>query len=412
MANTINELTQYLYGGCPPYIYSDIGGLDRWTWFILANLLSLAAICPFVGSLSDIFGRRWVAIIGGTLLIIGNCICATAQTMNIFIAGQVFNGVGAGINELTALAATSEMAPTRKRGLYVGALIFSIVPFVPSVLYAQLIAYHSSWRYCGLIAGIWAFAGTALVACFYFPPPRVNSSGLTRMETIKQVDWIGGLLSVSGTLLFMMGLQWGGYQYPWVSVHVMVPLFLGLVLIIAFFIHQWKFAKNPMFPKRLRQNPRVLALTLIITFISGANFFAVLMFWPTQAYNMYGHDPVGVGLRGLPIGFAVMIGGVVCLVLITVTGGKIRMLMVASTILMTLRTGLMSLARPDNIGPVIAILIVAGLGIGGILVPASIITTIICPDDLIATVSALTLSIRVLGGAVGYAVSTYCAYVI
>ena len=29
-------------------------------------------------------------------------------------------------------------------------------------------------------------------------------------------------------------------------------------------------------------------------------------------------------------------------------------------------------------------------------------TTIICPDDLIATVAALTLSIRVVGGAIGY----------
>lgn len=45
-----------------------------------------------------------------------------------------------------------------------------------------------------------------------------------------------------------------------------------------------------------------------------------------------------------------------------------------------------------------------GLGIGGIVVPASIITTIICPDDLIATVTALTLSIRVIGGSVGYCV--------
>ena len=79
------------------------------------------------------------------------------------------------------------------------------------------------------------------------------------------------------------------------------------------------------------------------------------------------------------------------------------MLMIGSTMLMTLGTGLMALAKPDNIGPVIVILIVAGLGIGGILVPASIITTIVCPDDLIATVSALTLSIRVLGGAIGYA---------
>ena len=194
----------------------------------------------------------------------------------------------------------------------------------------------------------------------------------------------------------------GGYQYPWASTHVLVPLILGAVLIIAFIVWEARFAVNPMFPKRLQQNPRVLALTLAITFISGANFFAVLMFWPTQAYNMYGHDPVGVGVRGLPIGFAVMFGGVACLIALTLTGGKIRLLMIISTVLMTLGTGLMALARPDNIGPVIVILIVAGLGIGGILVPASIITTIICPDDLIATVSALTLSIRVLGGAIGY----------
>jgi len=131
---------------CPPYIYGDIGGTDRWTWFVIANLLSLAAICPFVGSISDIIGRRYVALLGGTFLIIGNIICATAHTMNVFIGGMVFNGVGAGINELTALAATSEMAPTRKRGIYVSGLIFTIVPFCPSVLWAQLIAFHSTWR--------------------------------------------------------------------------------------------------------------------------------------------------------------------------------------------------------------------------------------------------------------------------
>lgn len=50
------------------------------------------------------------------------------------------------------------------------------------------------------------------------------------------------------------------------------------------------------------------------------------------------------------------------------------------------------------------ILVLAGLGIGGIVVPASIITMIVCPDDLIATVAALTLSIRVIGGSTGYSI--------
>lgn len=49
-------------------------------------------------------------------------------------------GAGAGVSELTALAVTSELAPTRKRGAYVAVLIFTILPFVPSGVYAQLIA--------------------------------------------------------------------------------------------------------------------------------------------------------------------------------------------------------------------------------------------------------------------------------
>lgn len=64
----------------------------------------------------------------------------------------------------------------------------------------------------------------------------------------------------------------------------------------------------------------------------------------------------------------------------------------------------MAALRLDNIWVVYLVLTIAGLGIGGIVVPASIITTIICPDELIATVAALTLSIRVLGGAIGYTI--------
>ena len=52
---------------------------------VLANLLALAAICPFVGSLSDLMGRRYVALTGAAFLIIGIIISSTAKTMNNFI---------------------------------------------------------------------------------------------------------------------------------------------------------------------------------------------------------------------------------------------------------------------------------------------------------------------------------------
>ena len=41
---------------------------------------------------------------------------------------------------------------------------------------------------------------------------------------------------------------------------------------------------------------------------------------------------------------------------------------------------------------------------GGVLVPAATIAITVCPDNLIATCVALSLSIRVIGGSIGYAI--------
>lgn len=318
---------------------------------------------------------------------------------------MTFSGVGAGICELTSLAVTSELAPTRKRGKYVSILVFTIIPFCPSVLWAQLIASYAGWRWCTLLCGLWAVVGFVGTLFFYFPPPRPNSRGLTRKEIIGEIDFVGGALSIVGMILFLAGLQWGGYQYKWSSAHVLAPLILGAILLfIAFPIWETKFAKFPMFPSRMKKEARILTLTLIITAISGANFFSVIMFWPTQAFNVYGHDPVGVGIRGIPIGFSILAGACIVLWLLSVFRGHNRELMIFSSVLMTAGCGALGCATRFNLSTLWGLLILGGLGIGGIVVPASIMTTIICPDDIIATVAALTLSIRVIGGCIGYTV--------
>ena len=144
-------------------------------------------------------------------------------------------------------------------------------------------------------------------------------------------------------------------------------------MIVAFIV--WEgYAPHPMFPARLRQDPRILSLTLVITFISGANFFSILMFWPTQAFNVYGHDPVGVGIRGLPVTFGVLGGAVIVLWLLSVFRGHNKELMIASSVLMTAGCGSLAVATADNLHVLWGLLVLAGLGIGGIVVPASIIS--------------------------------------
>ena len=68
----------------------------------------------------------------------------------------------------------------------------------------------------------------------------------------------------------------------------MVPFVLGLVLIIAFFV--WEvYAPYPMVPRALfHKAKQTMIVILLITFLSGGNYFVMLLFWPTQVYNVYG----------------------------------------------------------------------------------------------------------------------------
>ena len=58
---------------------------------VLAYLLSLAGICPFVGSMSDIMGRRWVAITGAVFVVLGMIVSSTAKVMNSFIGQSTWS---------------------------------------------------------------------------------------------------------------------------------------------------------------------------------------------------------------------------------------------------------------------------------------------------------------------------------
>ena len=131
--------------------------------------------------------------------------------MNVAVGGMVICGLGAGLNELIAIAGTSEMVPKAKRGTYVGAIVATILPFCPSVLYAQLIAAASSWRYIGVLVGVWNLIGLITLFAFYKDPARLVP-WRPKMEILREVDFVGGILSTLGVTCFMLGLQWGASQ--------------------------------------------------------------------------------------------------------------------------------------------------------------------------------------------------------
>jgi hypothetical protein len=64
----------------------------------------------------------------------------------------------------------------------------------------------------------------------------------------------------------------------------------------------------------------------------------------------------------------------------------------------------MAAVKVDNLQAMFAPLVLVCFGCGAVIVPCQVIASVVCPDDLIATVFALTISVRIVGSALGYAI--------
>lgn len=114
------------------YMVEDIGGQGSEAWVAISYTLSLAAICPFAGAVSDLMGRRYASLLGAGLVVVGMIIVGTAHRINVAIGGMAIAGVGAGLAELIGTAGVAELAPVESRGKYIGLIYTMILPFAAS----------------------------------------------------------------------------------------------------------------------------------------------------------------------------------------------------------------------------------------------------------------------------------------
>lgn len=74
----------------------------------------------------------------------------------------------------------------------------------------------------------------------------------------------------------LVALQAGGYTHPWTSAYVLAQLIIGILLIIAFVIWEWKGAKVPMVPRELFQGQQTIGVTFLLLFVAGMNFYSLI----------------------------------------------------------------------------------------------------------------------------------------
>ncbi|KAK5725874.1 hypothetical protein LTR15_004064 [Elasticomyces elasticus] len=404
MLYTGSQVPLYFAGATLSFIAADIGRADAIGWIPVANTLAIAAVCPFVGYLQDLFGKRYIALFGAVLLCVGCAVLGTAHNLSQALAGMALSGAGAGVGELTGLAGLAETVPVRLRGYSLAVLTAFVLPFCPYVLYAELFSHASSWRWGAWISLIYnGIVGIGLLFT-YFPHAHVRADGLSWQAVVKRIDFAGGALSITGLTLLLVALQAGGYTHPWESAYVLCPLLFGIALLGGWILWEAKFAKHPMVPKELFMGQRVVALAYVVAFIGGMSFFSLLNFWPLTISNVWDPIPVKIGLRAIPAGFATAIGAIFWNAMLSTWPGGAREILVIAAGFLTAFGGSLAIMSPENIVATIAVGIGAAFGVGGVLVPSATIAMIAAPDALITTCAALSLSVRAVGGAIGYSI--------
>jgi MFS family permease len=157
----------------------------------------------------------------------------------------------------------------KARGYYLALVTGFVLPFTPYLLYAQLLSTYHTWRWgiwiCLIWNGIW-FAG---ILVLYFPQSQTRAKGAAAREILGKIDYVGGFLSITGLVLFLVALQAGGYSHPWASAYVLCTLIIGFLLIVAFVVWELKFCKDPMVPHEMFKGQRIVGMAYGIAFVAG-----------------------------------------------------------------------------------------------------------------------------------------------
>jgi hypothetical protein len=93
--------------------------------------------------------------------------------------------------------------PVKYRGYSLALVTAFVIPFCPYLLYVELWSYSEpiGWRWGPWVALIFnGIVGLGLTFT-YFPHNHSRGEGFSRMAILKRIDYVGGVLSITGLTL-------------------------------------------------------------------------------------------------------------------------------------------------------------------------------------------------------------------
>ncbi|GAA6026165.1 hypothetical protein JCM11491_006596 [Sporobolomyces phaffii] len=279
-----------------PSIAADFETED-YSWIASSYTLASTALIPWMGGFAYIFGRRPVMVASILVFALGSALTGAAQNVPMIIAGRTIQGAGGGGIQTLCAILVVDLVPIAERGPYFGlmAAVWSGASAIGPPVGGGL-ASAGQWRWLFYLNLPICAVATVLVLAFL----RVKTPETTWREKLAQMDWYN-LLFVASATSMIIGLTWGGVQYPWASFRVLVPLILGLAGIVLF-VYLERFAKHPTIPFDILLHYTSVA-GYIICFLHSLLVLSILYFFPVYLQSVVGDSPVMSGVHCFTLSF-------------------------------------------------------------------------------------------------------------
>jgi EmrB/QacA subfamily drug resistance transporter len=390
----IAALEATVVGTAMPTVIASLGGLNHYSWFFSAYLVTSTVTVPVWGKLSDLYGRRLLYQIGIGVFLLGTLLSGFSSSMTHMIVFRAIQGLGAGALVPLGMTIIGDIFTLEERAkmqaYFSGVWGFSSVvgPIVGGFITDQI-----SWRWVfwiNLPVGVVA----ALIIGFALKEPQQHEK--------PTVDYAGATLLMIAISLLMLAMVEGGASLKTLFSFENILILTAAIILLAVFAWVEKRAADPIIPFELFRN-RTVSVSVAAGFLAGVAMFGAISFIPLFAQGALGATATEAGSLLTPL--------MLSWVLMSVVGGRIllkvgyRNISIVGFIILTVGFVLLALFQPET--PMFWLyfdLVLIGAGLGLTMLTLLIAVQQAVDRTKLGVATSLNQFSRAIGGAFGVAI--------